>query len=268
MTWRAAAPLARRGGRSAGESTRRDPADLPDEPERLLDSPTYEGFPIRPLYTALDALPEPPLPGSWPFIRGADAHRDVLAGWKVAETFPAVGWGGAVADGNAGGADRAERRGERLVLRVGEGGVAPPISTACSRVYLELAPVIVDAGAEFTAAAEAVLALVAGADDAKRAADVHRPGRRPLTAPLADRAAPSAGEVVAVAAKPRAGPGPGRHRRRAGLAQPGRQRGVGARRARSARRWTMFGCWWTPGWTYRMRCARSVSGWSPMTTSS
>ena len=46
------------------KSTRRDPADLPDEPERLLDSPTYEGFPIRPLYTALDALPEPPLPGS------------------------------------------------------------------------------------------------------------------------------------------------------------------------------------------------------------
>ena len=83
------------------KSTRRDPADLPDEPERLLDSPTYEGFPIRPLYTALDALPEPPLPGSWPFIRGADAHRDVLAGWKVAETFPAAGWGGAVADGNA-----------------------------------------------------------------------------------------------------------------------------------------------------------------------
>ena len=34
--------------------------------ERLLDSPTYEGFPIRPLYTSLDALPEPPLPGRWP----------------------------------------------------------------------------------------------------------------------------------------------------------------------------------------------------------
>ena len=43
------------------KSTRRDPADLPDEPERLLDSPTYEGFPIRPIYTALDALPA----GGW-----------------------------------------------------------------------------------------------------------------------------------------------------------------------------------------------------------
>ena len=40
------------------KSTRRDPDDLPAEPERLLDSPTYDGFPIRPLYTGLDALPE------------------------------------------------------------------------------------------------------------------------------------------------------------------------------------------------------------------
>ena len=70
------------------KSSRRDPADLPAEPETLLDSPTYEGFPIRPLYTALDALPEPPLPGAWPFVRGADARRDVVAGWKVAEVFP------------------------------------------------------------------------------------------------------------------------------------------------------------------------------------
>ena len=67
---------------------RKDPADLGAEPERLLDSPTYDGFPIRPLYTALDALPEPPLPGQWPFVRGGDALRDVKSGWKVAESFP------------------------------------------------------------------------------------------------------------------------------------------------------------------------------------
>ena len=40
------------------KSSRRDPDDLGAEPERLLDSPTYEGFPIRALYTALDALPD------------------------------------------------------------------------------------------------------------------------------------------------------------------------------------------------------------------
>ena len=58
------------------KSTRRDPADLPAEPERLLDSPTYEAFPVRPLYTSLDELPEPPLPGQWPYVRGGDALRD------------------------------------------------------------------------------------------------------------------------------------------------------------------------------------------------
>ena len=60
------------------------------EPEQLLDSPTYEGFPIRPLYTILDAQPEPPLPGQWPFVRGGDALRDVKSGWKVAEAFPCL----------------------------------------------------------------------------------------------------------------------------------------------------------------------------------
>ena len=57
------------------KSTRRDPADLPAEPERLLDAPTYEGFPVRPLYTSLDQLPEPALPGQWPFVRGGAASR-------------------------------------------------------------------------------------------------------------------------------------------------------------------------------------------------
>ena len=67
----------------------RIPRNCGEPPERLLDSPTYEGFPIRPLYTALDAQPEAPLPGQWPFIRGGDALRDVMSGWKVVETFPA-----------------------------------------------------------------------------------------------------------------------------------------------------------------------------------
>ena len=46
------------------KSTRRDPSELPAEPERLLDSPTYDGFPIRPLYTSLDAAGKRRCPGS------------------------------------------------------------------------------------------------------------------------------------------------------------------------------------------------------------
>ena len=45
------------------KSSRKDPAELGEAPEQLLDSPTYEGFPIRPLYTILDSQPEAPLPG-------------------------------------------------------------------------------------------------------------------------------------------------------------------------------------------------------------
>ena len=41
------------------KSLRREVADLPEEPERLLDSPTYDGFPVRPLYTSLDDIPNP-----------------------------------------------------------------------------------------------------------------------------------------------------------------------------------------------------------------
>ena len=72
------------------KTTRREASDLPAEPERLLDTSTYEAFPVRPLYTSLDALTEPPLLGRWPFVRGGDALRDVTAGWKVAEAFPAA----------------------------------------------------------------------------------------------------------------------------------------------------------------------------------
>jgi methylmalonyl-CoA mutase len=182
------------------KSSRREPAELGPEPERLLDSPTYEGFPIRALYTALDALPEPPLPGTWPFVRGGDAYRDVIAGWKVAESFPAPDYSGAVADGNAAVLDALAGGVSALVLRVGGTGVAPAeVDRLLEGVYLDLAPVLLDAGADFRAAAEAILALVAGADDAKRASMSIDLGADPLTAPISGRDAPAVEDVVALA---------------------------------------------------------------------
>ena len=83
----------------AGNGRRRGGVDSPAE--KALDSPAYEGFPIHALYTALDALPEHPLPGEWPYVRGADRHRDVLTGWQVAEQFPAAGFSGSPVEGNA-----------------------------------------------------------------------------------------------------------------------------------------------------------------------
>ncbi len=184
------------------KSTRRDPADLPPEPERLLDSPTYEGFPIRALYTSLDALPEPPLPGDWPFVRGGDALRDVKSGWKVAEAFPVAGQK-AVTDGNGAVLVALTEGVSALVLRVGApDGVAPAdLDRLLEGVFLDLVPVVLDAGSEFLAAAEAVLPLLADMDDDQRARLSIDLGADPLTAPLSERSAPNIADVVATAAK-------------------------------------------------------------------
>ena len=186
---------------------RRDPADLGDQPERELETPTYEGFAIRALYTAFDALPEPPLPGGWPFVRGADPLRDVKSGWKVAEVFPAADQAGtagnpevlaALADGVS-----------ALVLQVGPDGVpAAEVDRLLEGVYLELLPVMLRGAGpgDYTVAADAVLALVdnlAKADHQPLSIDL---GADPLTAPLSGHAAPAVDEVTAMAAR-LAGPG-------------------------------------------------------------
>jgi methylmalonyl-CoA mutase len=185
------------------KSKRRDPADLPAEPERLLDTPTYEGFPVHALYTALDGLPEPPLPGRWPFVRGGDALRDVKSGWKVAEAFPAPGRP-AVAESNGAVLLALTEGVSALVLRVGETGVrAVELERLLEGVFLELVPVVLDAGADYAAAANALLGLVDGFDDDKRALLSIDLGADPLTGRLSGRAAPAMDDVLAMATRAR-----------------------------------------------------------------
>jgi methylmalonyl-CoA mutase len=183
------------------KSTRRDISDLPAEPERLLDTATGEGFPVRPLYTALDATPEAPLPGSWPFTRGGDGTRDVLAGWKVAEPFPLAGQG--AGDGNTAVLSALSEGVSALVLRVGDHGVpAADVDRLLEGVFVELVPVIIEsAGADFAATADAVVAVVAALDDERRASLSIDLGADPLTAALHDGEAPSVADVVRVAAE-------------------------------------------------------------------
>jgi methylmalonyl-CoA mutase len=184
------------------KSTRRDPADLPPEPEGLLDSPTYEGFPIRALYTAMDALPEPPLPGDWPFVRGADARRDVKSGWKVAEAFPAPGQN-AVSDGNGAVLVALTEGVSALVLRVGapDGVAAAELDRLLEGVFLDLVPLVLDAGAELAAAADAVLPQLTDMDDEQRARLSIDLGADPLTAPMSQRSSADIADVVAIAQK-------------------------------------------------------------------
>lgn len=182
------------------KSTRRDPAELGDQPEQLLDAPTYDGFAIRPLYTVFDERPEPPLPGEWPYVRGGDALRDVKCGWKVAEVFPAAG----TAPGDANAAVRAALTDgvSGLVVRVGESGVAvDQLDGLLAGVYLNLAPVILDAGTDYSAACDVMLALIAALEPESRTAVAVDLGADPLTASLSDRPAPAMEEVVAVASR-------------------------------------------------------------------
>ncbi|HUH71682.1 MAG TPA: methylmalonyl-CoA mutase small subunit [Mycobacterium sp.] len=179
-------------------STRKEPTELGDRPEQLLETSTYEGIAIRALYTALDELPEPPLPGEWPYLRGGDALRDVKSGWKVAEAFPAAG---AVAeDVNAAVLAALDDGVSALLIRVGESGVAADqLERVLAGVYLSMAPVILDAGADYPAACDAMLALVAQVESDQRARLSIDLGADPLTAKLSGRGSPAIGQVVAVA---------------------------------------------------------------------
>jgi methylmalonyl-CoA mutase len=186
------------------KSRRKDPADLGTEPERLLDSPTYDGFPVHPLYTGLDALPEPALPGQWPYVRGGDALRDVRSGWKVAESFPITGQS-AVTNGNGAVLTALADGVSTLVLRVGAGGAAvTELDRMLEGVFLELVPVILEAGADYAAASDVLLGLLADFDADKRLGLSVDLGADPLTAALTGRPAPTIDEVVATVAKARA----------------------------------------------------------------
>ncbi|MFL0242915.1 methylmalonyl-CoA mutase small subunit [Mycobacterium sp. SMC-17] len=183
------------------KSTRKAVEDLPAEPERLLDSPTYDGFPVRPLYTSLDGLAEPALPGHWPFTRGGDAHRDVLAGWKVAESFP-IASDADVATVNGAILLALTDGTSALEVRVGSGGVpVDQLDRVFEGVFLDLVPVLLDAGADLAAAADQLLTLDKPFDADQRARLSIDLGADPLTAPLSGRAAATDADVVATAAK-------------------------------------------------------------------
>ncbi|HEY0167076.1 MAG TPA: methylmalonyl-CoA mutase subunit beta [Jatrophihabitans sp.] len=129
------------------------------EPEDALSYRSYDGLRIAPLYTAADlpdgvGLEAAGLPGQPPFTRGSSAER---TGWdvrqRVSDPDP-VASNRAVLAELTGGASS-------IWLQLGQGG-APVESLAevLDGMYLELAPVALDAGAETGPAAQALLRLV------------------------------------------------------------------------------------------------------------
>ena len=127
-------------------------------------------------------------------------------------------------------------------------------------VFLDLVPVVLDAGADFVAAAEAVLPLVADMDDDRRARLSIDLGADPLTAPLSERSAPRIGRRRRDSGEDDElrGRGAGDHGRRHRAAQSRRQRVVGAGRGGRRGRRAICGCWAMPA-SARRSALRQIS---------
>ncbi|MFJ8578334.1 methylmalonyl-CoA mutase family protein [Micromonospora sp. NPDC093277] len=133
--------------------------DTPTEAvEELLAHRGYDDVTLAPLYTAGDPTPVPGPPGLFPFTRGGRATGAVVAGWDIrqrhADPDPKV-------TGEAVRAD-LENGATSLWLVLGEGGMPPAgLSAALEGVYLDLAGVVLDAGASAVEVVPAWFALLA-----------------------------------------------------------------------------------------------------------
>ncbi|SDN54459.1 methylmalonyl-CoA mutase [Streptomyces sp. cf386] len=131
--------------------------------EEALSTALEDGLRTRPLYSAHDAAPDPGLPGFAPFVRGSRAEGNTVGGWDVRQRHTTADGATVLAD--------LENGVTSLWLAVGEGGI--PVSSlggALDGVYLDLAPVVLDAGLEVEPAARELLRLYEERGVAKDAA--------------------------------------------------------------------------------------------------
>ncbi len=149
-------PAATRDAWRAQVATVLRKSGLPDgaEPEEALASRLVDGLHVKPLYTEADAdLPPIGQPGAAPYVRGATAPSG--RGWDVRQLHAdpdAARTNGAVLSDLSNGVTS-------LWLRLGEQGVAvDELPAALDGVYLDLAPVALDAGAQTEPAARALFA--------------------------------------------------------------------------------------------------------------
>jgi methylmalonyl-CoA mutase len=124
--------------------------------EDLLASATYDGFAIQPLYTADDRAPAAGFPGLPPFTRGSRPDGTVATGWDIRQRHAHpdidVTRRAVLAD--------LENGVTSLWLVTGSHGM--PLDTlpeVLNDVYLDLAPVTLDAGADVTTAADVLLGI-------------------------------------------------------------------------------------------------------------
>ncbi|MFI9804263.1 methylmalonyl-CoA mutase family protein [Streptomyces sp. NPDC052301] len=131
--------------------------------EDALSTTLEDGLRTRPLYTARDGAPDPGLPGFAPYLRGGRPEGGTAGGWDVRQRHAALTEGAVTAD--------LENGVTSLWLVLGEGGIpVDGLDRALEGVYLDLAPVVLDAGRDTEQAAEALLRLYADKGVAAEAA--------------------------------------------------------------------------------------------------
>lgn len=182
------------------KSRRVEPDQLPGTPEELLSTITPDSVVIKPLYTRRDERPEPGLPGGEPFVRGADAARDIHLGWRVTERFGDTDDVTDTSVLNDQILDALTYGASGLWLAVGENGIAlADLSKVLQGVLTDLVPITLDAGADGIEAAATLRELLPA--EATGASTIAGYGLSPLTAEFSGRATVALDAAIAAAAQ-------------------------------------------------------------------
>jgi methylmalonyl-CoA mutase len=120
--------------------------------EDALSTALEDGLRTRPLYTARDAAPDSGLPGFAPYVRGGRPEGSTAGGWDLRQRHTTADDGLVLAD--------LENGVTSLWLVLGEGGFpVSELGRVLDGVYLDLAPVALDAGSEVPSAARELLRI-------------------------------------------------------------------------------------------------------------
>ncbi|MGW6855658.1 methylmalonyl-CoA mutase family protein [Streptomyces xanthophaeus] len=135
--------------------------------EDALSTTLEDGLTTRPLYTAPETAADTGFPGFAPFVRGGRAEGNAAEGWDVRQRH----LGSDPVRVNEAVLTDLENGVTSLWLTLGRDGIPfDGLARALEGVYLDLAPVSLDAGAEYADAARALLALYAEREVAPEAA--------------------------------------------------------------------------------------------------
>ncbi|WP_017836772.1 methylmalonyl-CoA mutase family protein [Dietzia sp. UCD-THP] len=171
-------------GAVLAKAARKDPSEMPEDAWRALVATTRDGIEVNPLYTRADETSERSAPGSFPFVRGGDRSGLPDNGWHVCVRVDAHG---DPSDVNTAVLDLLGQGASALWLRV----PASQVGAVLKDVYLDLAPVTFDAGADLVEVTDAFLELLdqrrtQGDGVTDRSAIIADLGADPVTAAYAD----------------------------------------------------------------------------------